>query len=384
MSSTCVVNSKIESLIETQRQQAGFSLQQEFYVDPDIYQHEMQGIFFKDWIYACHTSQLSSVGDCQTVDIDKESIIVCRGNDMSIQAFANVCRHRGSRICESGASNNKRLTCPYHAWSYGLDGNLLSARVMPEDFDKSYFGLNKLSTEIFRGFVFVNLGASPAPFDEVKKKLQDIVSVFDLENIQLAHYESHPIDANWKLVYENYYECYHCGPAHNEYAASHTLALDVKRRAKYQQKLVGRAAKAGIPLALIQNDDVDHGNSFESAYYYHRYALFDKYLTGSEDGQPVAPLLGQVKDYDGGGSDLQLGNHTYLLIYADYVVLYRFTPRSVSQTDAELFWFVRGDVEADTIDLERLSWLWNVTTYAAYVIDPDGHNIEAVCRSLKR
>ena len=114
----------------------------------------MERIFFSDWIYVCHTSQLSEVGDTLTFDIDRESIVVCRDEQMQLRAFANVCRHRGSRICQSGpsqngVSNNKRLVCPYHAWTYGLDGKILSTRLMPEGFDKSAYDLKQLALEIF-------------------------------------------------------------------------------------------------------------------------------------------------------------------------------------------------------------------------------------------
>jgi Rieske 2Fe-2S family protein len=179
-----------------------------------------------------------------------------------------------------------------------------------------------------------------------------------------VHPESHAIEANWKLVYENYYECYHCGPAHKEYAASHSLALDDERRGVHQQQLAKRAAAAGTSTQTVAGNCLDPASGAALQYYYHRYALIDDYLTGSEDGKAVAPLLGHVTAYDGGGSDVQLGNLTYLLVYPDYVVLYRFTPRSIGLTDAELFWFVRGDAEPEQVDFERMNWLWHVTTLA--------------------
>ncbi len=353
---------QLADLIKTQRAQPGYSLQQPFYNDPAIYRYDMERVFFADWVFVCHASQLAEVGDTQTFDMDKESVIVCRDETMQIQAFANVCRHRGARICAAGASNNKRFVCPYHAWAYSLDGKLAAARMMPEGFDKATHGLKKIHVEEFCGFIFINMAVHPASFEGVKNRLSRSVEVFELDNLRLAHYESHPIEANWKLVYENYYQCYHCSPAHREYAASHSLSLDETRRAAHMEKLEKRATEAGISTETVTGfADWDHS---QPQYYYHRYALYDGYETGSEDGKPVAPLLGQVKNWDGGASDLQLGNLTSLLIYADHVVLYRFTPRSVGLTDAELFWFVRGDAKDEDVDLERMSWLWNVTTIA--------------------
>ena len=113
---------QLAALIAAQRAKPGYSLQQAFYNDPEIYRYDMERVFFADWVFVCHTSQLAEPGDTQTFDMDKESVIVCRDESMQLRAFANVCRHRGARICAVGASKNKRLVCAYHAWSYGLNG----------------------------------------------------------------------------------------------------------------------------------------------------------------------------------------------------------------------------------------------------------------------
>ena len=352
----------LSRLIKSQK--SAHSLQQSFYIDPQIYEQELERIFFSEWIYICHESQIPNCGDSFTYDVDRESIIVCRDENNSIHAFANVCRHRGSRICEIGNANQKRFVCPYHAWTYSLSGDLLKARQMPDEFDKSESGLVKLSIERFLGFVFVSLCENPTAFDDLKKNLTAPLEVFDIANTKVAHFESHPIQANWKLVIENFDECYHCGPAHKEFSASHSLMLDDEKQAKFDELIAQRAPLAGIstdPVSLPQTDEhaITH-----APYHYDRYALFDGYLTGSQDGQPVAPLLGDVKQYDGGASNVQLGNLTYLLIYADHVVLYRFTPRGVNLTDADLVWLVRSDASDTDYDLKRMTWLWNVTTVA--------------------
>ena len=352
----------IKSLV--QRQKPAHSLEQAFYIDPDIYNLDLEKIFFTDWLYVCHSSQIAQTGDCFTYDIANESIIVTRDEQMQINAFANVCRHRGSRICSSGKSNQTRLVCPYHAWTYSLSGELLSARQMPADFDKSISGLKELLVEVFCGFVFVSFSKNPPSFTELNQKLSQPLQVFDLEHTKVVHYESHPIQANWKLVFENFFECYHCGPAHKEFAASHSLALEDGRRSEHQRRLEQRASKAGIitkPEYLPQSDP---HSKVQAPYFYDRYALYDGYLTGSGDGKPVAPLLGDVKEYDGGAGNLMFSNLTYLLVYADHVVLYRFTPHSVNSTDADLVWLVRSDAQSEDIDIERMRWLWNVTTVA--------------------
>ena len=353
----------IKSLIEKQVPER--SLSQEFYLDNDIYRQDLEHIFMADWLYVCHVSQVAHAGDCYTYEVAEESVIVVRDENLQLKAFVNVCRHRGSRICEAGQSRHRRLVCPYHAWTYGLNGHLLSARQMDDDFDKSTFGLKSLQLEEFCGFIFVSFSDNPPSFDLLKKELQTSLNVFDLENTKVAHHDIHPTHANWKLVLENFNECYHCGPAHKEFSASHSLMLDKQKQRAFDELIARRAPEAGISAEPVGISQIDDKAKTCAPYFYDRYALFKGYLTGSEDGQPVAPLLGKVKAFDGGASNVQIGNLTYLLIYADHVVLYRFTPRSVKLTDAELIWFVRSDAELEKdVDVDRMTWLWNVTTVA--------------------
>ncbi len=346
------------------RQKSAYSLEQAFYIDPEIYKLDLEKIFFADWLYICHTSEIQNPGDSYTFDIDKESIIVCRDQSGQINAFANVCRHRSSRICEPGIANQKRFVCPYHAWSYDLDGKLMSARHMEDSFDKSEYSLNKLAIEIFCGFIFVSLSPDSPPFDELRNNLKAPLAIFDLANTKVVAHEVHPIRANWKLVMENFDECYHCGPAHKEFSASHSIMLNNEQLEKFDQAIAKRAAKIGITAQEIKLDQPEALIKGQSPYHYDRYALFKGYLTGSENGQPVAPLLGNLQAFDGGASNVQLGNLTFLLVYCDHVVLYRFTPRSLTQTDAEVIWLVRGDATEQEVDLERMKWLWNVTIIA--------------------
>lgn len=356
-------NELLKSLIE--KQIPAHSLSQEFYLDEEIYRRDLDCIFMTEWLYVCHLSQVAEAGDCYTYEIADESVVVVRDENLQLHAFANVCRHRGSRICQTGQSNSKRLVCPYHAWTYALNGQLLNARQMHESFDRSAFGLKALQLEEFCGFIFISFSDNPSSFELLKTGLHDSLKVFDLANTKVAYHDVHPIHANWKLVLENFNECYHCGPAHKEFSASHSLMLDKEKMRAFDELIASRAAAAGISVEPIGLSQIDERTKKYAPYYYNRYALFKGYQTGSEDGQPVAPLLGEVKAFDGGASDVALGNLTFLLVYADHVVLYRFTPRSVKLTDAELIWFVRSDTELEKdVDIDRMIWLWNVTTQA--------------------
>jgi phenylpropionate dioxygenase-like ring-hydroxylating dioxygenase large terminal subunit len=355
--------SKIESLLASQK--TAHSLQQSFYVDQDIYQHEIDKLFLEDWWYVCHVSQVAAVGDCFTYDMANESAIVTRDENGDLNAFANVCRHRGSRLCDAGASKALKLVCPYHAWTYGLNGELQGARQLPKSADASTLGLKHLALQEVCGLVFVSFSDNPPAFDQLLKELPQALAVFDLPNTEVAHYENHPIEGNWKLVMENFDECYHCAPAHKEFALSHSIMLDFKQQEKYDALIAKRAPECGMQTAFFGVRQAEALAKHQTSYYYDRYALFEGYLTGSQDGNAIAPLLGTVRGYDSGASNVQIGAFTYLLIYCDHAVIYRFTPRGVNLTDAEVIWLVRkGAEELVNYDLDHLKWLWSVTTQA--------------------
>src|SRR5579872_5911159 len=119
--------------------QPGLSLEQSFYNDPEIFDFEIERIFKRYWLYAGHVSQIPARGDYFICEVAGESIIIIRDNNLQICALYNVCRHRGSRICAASSGKVKSLVCPYHQWTYRLDGSLLAARHMPEEFDKAQF-----------------------------------------------------------------------------------------------------------------------------------------------------------------------------------------------------------------------------------------------------
>jgi Rieske 2Fe-2S family protein len=212
----------IKQLIERQRDR--HSLTREFYSDPDIYERDIERIFLRSWLYAGHQSEIPAPGDWLLFDFAGESVIVARSQEGGVNAMLNVCRHRGSRICVENTGCSKRLICRYHGWTYDLDGRLVGASRMNEDFDKSGIALKRIHVEVLDGMIFVNFADKPSPFQPVRDGLADCLRPYDLGNARVAHRQNYPIAANWKLAVENYCECYHCGPAHPEYSRGHSLA----------------------------------------------------------------------------------------------------------------------------------------------------------------
>jgi phenylpropionate dioxygenase-like ring-hydroxylating dioxygenase large terminal subunit len=355
-------NRSITELVANQ--EPGKPLEQRFYTDPAIYELELDRILMSNWFMAGHVSQIPAEGDFFVANWANESVIVVRGSEGKVNAFANVCRHRGSLVCLEQHGSVRKFECPYHGWMYDVDGNLTAARAMPKDFDKKSYSLNRVSLEILGGLIFLCFNEHPPSLQGAKRDLAEPFALFDFENLKVAARKSYPIAANWKLAVENYQECYHCASAHPDYARMHTLMLDPVQRDRIQDKMLGRMEACG--LKDIEYDFVDtHARPGEQGYGYSRTALFEGYATGSRDGTPVAPLLGQLTDYDGGASDISIGPFSFLLAYSDHVVAYVFKPVDHGHCVCEIFWLVRGDaVEGKDYDVNELMWLWDITTYA--------------------
>lgn len=352
----------IRELIACQR--PGWSLEQRFYTDPEIYALELDRIVTRNWIFAGHQSELAEPGDFKVFNVADESAIIIRSESGPIKAFANVCRHRGSLVCLENSGNTRRLECPYHAWVYDTDGKLIGARDMPEDFDKSKNGLHRVSLEVMHGFMFICFCDDPPSLANARRDLGEPMRLFDFQNLKVAASKTYPIAANWKLSVENYQECYHCAPAHAEYAKMHTLMLDKKKLARVQGKMLERMPACGLREIEFDYSDTD-AEQGQQGYAYSRTAMFEGYKTGSKDGEPIAPLLGELTDYDGGASDFTLGPMSFFLAYSDHVVGYVFTPVDLENCQCTIYWMVRGDaLEGRDYDREQLMWLWDVTTYA--------------------
>jgi phenylpropionate dioxygenase-like ring-hydroxylating dioxygenase large terminal subunit len=343
---------------------AGWSLGRDYYKDPTIFEREKEKIIYDSWIFAGHVSQIPNKGDYFLYRLLDESAIIVRTSDSSIQAYYNVCRHRGSQICKEDKGTLQRFTCPYHAWTYKLDGSLMSARGMPEDFDRGESSLHVCAMEIIGGMIFVNFSDTPDSLDKAREDLAEPLAMYDFEHMKVAVHKNYQINANWKVTLENYQECYHCSPSHPEYALMHTLTVDEDRFDKLQGPMMSRMEVCGIKHMEIDKQ-FNKKVKGQEQYAYSRYALFEKYKTGSKSGEPVAPLLGDLKGFDNGASDINIGPLTYYLIYNDHAVVYVFTPTAHETSQCDLYWLVRGDAEEGTdYSIKDLTWLWHTTILA--------------------
>ena len=318
-------------------QQEDWSLDQRFYKDMSIFDLEKHNIFYNSWIFIGHESQIPNKGDFFVYKLLDEEIIVLRNKENKVKAFFNVCRHRGSRVCLEEKGNTSRFTCPYHSWTYNLDGKLLAAKSLREGIDKSELGLHPCNIESASGMLLINLSDNPESLKNLQSDLKEPFEMFGFKDLKVAAHKNYPIASNWKLAVENYQECYHCGPAHPEYSLSHSLKIeDEPGFDEAQEKMMKNLESCGLKDIEV-NKDFSNKDPDQEQYAYSRYALFDGYMTGSKDGKPLAPLLGGIKEFNQGCSDFNIGPVSYFLAYCDHIVGYIFTPTSQDQCQCDIY-----------------------------------------------
>jgi Rieske 2Fe-2S family protein len=212
------------------------SLPQKYFVSPDVFADEQEKIFSKQWLLVGHQSQIARDGDYFVAEVNGESLIVIRDQRSEIRGFYNVCRHRGTRLKEHRAGeadcgHASAIQCPYHAWTYGLDGRLIGAPHMDEvpGFDKADYSLHAVNLGLWEGFIFVNLANETRLHAEAtaRQARGDYISLerwfapltgkflhWNLPKLRSAKRIEYDVRANWKLIFENYSECYHCPGVH--------------------------------------------------------------------------------------------------------------------------------------------------------------------------
>lgn len=190
------------------------------YASENRFRTELERIFYERWICAGREAQVPNSGDYSVVQIGAESVIVVRDGAGGLRAFYNVCRHRGARICTEAGGSVASFRCHYHGWTYDLLGNLVGAPLMQElpDFRKSDFSLHPVAVHLWEGFVFLNLSRQPQSFASVFEPVAGRFAQWQLPQLAVARTVEYDIQANWKLLMENYSECYHCPLVHPDFS----------------------------------------------------------------------------------------------------------------------------------------------------------------------
>jgi Rieske 2Fe-2S family protein len=218
------VESRFRKTAET-FQAGAKTLPQRYFVSPEIFAEEQEKVFSKQWVLVGHQSQIAQAGDYFTAEIAGESLIIVRDKRDAIRGFYNVCRHRGSRLIEQrNGQLSAAIQCPYHAWTYTLDGRLIGAPHMDETpgFNKTDYSLHPVNLELWEGFIFVNLADASAQrggylsLEDWFAPLAEKFSRWNFSALRSAKWIEYDVRANWKLMFQNYSECYHCLGVHPE------------------------------------------------------------------------------------------------------------------------------------------------------------------------
>jgi phenylpropionate dioxygenase-like ring-hydroxylating dioxygenase large terminal subunit len=392
----------------------GTTIPPEYYIDEKQYIADEKFLARNLWFLADHEARIPKAGDYFVFPFGRgDSAIVLRDRSGNVRAFHNVCRHRGSRLCrhdDNPAPNDARLSvkqlgmtgntpvfrCPYHAWTYDLEGKLIAApNGMPPDFNMADWSLRPCHVRTTEGFIFLNFARGEAPdFDTAVRSFSAVAKEYGTKDLKIAARIAAPTKANWKLVLENFQECYHCGPAHRNLVTTHPGwdgVMPAEQRARLteqlrpyvqalqqqnqqqgqvqqlqqqiqqlQQQLLQAQGQAA-PAGMAQGGGM--GTQQQGAGGFGGNILGVNMVSGTLDGSIAAPLLPTRKDWTHRSRAVSTGWSTgYLQCYDDHVAVARFTPRGVKSTDAELFWLVHPDAkEGADYQADKITALWDIT-----------------------
>ena len=309
------------------------------YTDPAVFARERERIFSREWTYVGHVSQAARSGDIIRFTVGSESVIVVRGRDGRLRAFLNVCRHRGALLCLTESGNaGKAIRCPYHAWTYGLDGRLITAPnwAAMSSIDKSDHGLHEVPLEVWEGLVFVTLAEDPLPLaDALRPQFDyrfggdaDSVARWGIGDLVVGATRRYEVGANWKIIQENFQECYHCGTIHPE------LVEQVPTFQSFEQLGTGGYHAGGYGFS-------EDKEAFS--------------LTGQ---RLLDRLPGLLPTDDRRYFGLVLRPNCFVSLLPDHVIIHRFLPLAADRTEVVCDWLfqphevARPDFDpSDTVEL---------------------------------
>jgi Rieske 2Fe-2S family protein len=321
------------------------SLPREYYLDADRFERELERVWFEQWFYVGHVSQIPAPGDWFTSELQSESFVITRDQTGAIHALLNTCRHRGLRLCDGETGHARRLVCPYHSWSYGLDGCLLNATRQPdgESFSYAELGLKRAHVDVWKGFIFISLaGSRPKPVAEmIGPEYAALMDKIEPEKLRIAHTVVYDLAANWKLLLENGVECYHCVGVHPEFC----VTLDTASMTGYYGGTMTLDTVQGLTIPLDSN--------VESL---------------SRDGKYVSSKLlgefGRGLERTGSFSEgfMTQPGYCWGTFHADYGMVASTLPVSPVASKMICQWFVRDDAEEGVdYDLDKVVEIWDIT-----------------------
>ncbi|MEU9891770.1 aromatic ring-hydroxylating dioxygenase subunit alpha [Sphaerisporangium sp. NPDC051011] len=299
------------------------------YTDESVFALEQERIFESMWFCVARAADLDGPGAFRTAQVGRESVIISRARDGSVRAFLNVCRHRGARLCTEESGRVRRaFTCMYHAWTYDLDGTLIAAPNLGKmpDIDRTEYGLVTVHVREWIGYVWVCIAADPPPFERdvlgaVTTRLGDLASIenYGIENLKVGRRIVYDVKANWKLIVENFMECYHCATIHPELTAV-------------------------LP---------EFAEGYAAQYYVGHGAAFGDEIEGfTIDGSPgVNRIPGVSDDQDRRYYAITIRPQVFVNLVPDHAIVHRMFPLAAGRTIVECDWLFLPEVVDGGSDL---------------------------------
>lgn len=306
-----------------------------YYTSAEVYREELEKIFYDAWICVGRADQVSDAGDYILREIGEESVVIVKDRRRKINAYYNVCRHRGTRmVIEEQGRFSACIQCPYHAWTYDLEGNLIGAPLMDEleGFSKVDYPLHRVAIAEWEGFLFIDLAAQPESLESVFAPLAGKFAAWDLPQLQSLRRKEYEVKANWKLIVQNYSECYHCPLIHP----------DLARRS---------------PFRSGKNDLYD--GPFLGGYM----ELDEDFGSLTMSGRVCGLPIGEVS-----GDDMErvyyysIFPNTLLSLHPDYVMTHTLWPQGTDQTHITCEWlFSTEQMAQDGFNPDDAVAFWDMT-----------------------
>ncbi len=325
----------VHEQVATSHDPQALSLPARYYIDPANHQSELERFFLGMWVHAGRADESPARGDYVLRDVAGESVIVTRAEDGTIHAYYNVCRHRGTRLCEDGQGTfDGLIRCPYHAWAYNLSGQLVAAPQMQDvpNFRVEDYPLASVAVGLWDGHIFLNLGDSPSSLAGQLDVLPDKFRAWGMEQLRLGKRIVYDVASNWKLIIQNYSECLHCPGVH-----------PALQRLSHFLSGVNEPAKPG--------------------YFGGRMDLREGIRTLSLDGQLTGVCLpGLSADEHGRVYYYSILPNLLLSLHPDYMMTHTIWPRALDRTEIVCEWHFHPEAMASPeFRLDDAVSFWDMT-----------------------
>ena len=349
----------------------GHGLPRAFYQTDALYALELQKIWYGGWLFAGFAFEIPNPGDYITLTVDSSPVLVMRDDNGTVRAFHNVCRHRGTQLCRKEAGHVRAIVCPYHSWTYSRQGELIACQGMHEGIDKTKLSLRPLATEICAGLIYVSMADRPPAFAPLADEFGAAARPQGFERAKIAKITDYDVASNWKLVWENNRECFHCTARHPQYVKAN---FDV-----YEEDYASDAIRAQMAAAVARTQSKwaaqgiaithKHGGlapfpdpDRDLWYAADRTVLAEGFETESMDGQRVAPLMGDYQDSDVGVLRMRSMPNFWVHASCDHAVAARLLPAGPRVTRVRAYWLVNENArEGEDYQLDKLLPFWQLT-----------------------